>query len=300
MREKTPEPAPRENKIGLLYALAAFGTWGIIPIYFKLLQSVHPFEILCHRMIWSIPVAGIILVAGKKRNELNEALSSIKTLGTLLITTLLFAISLTTFIYAVNTERVLAGSLASFIAPLVNVLLGVVFLRETMGRARGCAILLAAIGTVYLVVIHSELVWMALIIAFSFSIYGFLRKTVRAGPVSGLLIEACLLSPIAAGFLSTQGKSQVYLNNWHTGALLMSTGIVGTLPMIWFTGAARRLPYSYMAMFQYLVPSLQFLLALFIYKESFSLDHLITFGCIWIALGIIIVNSAMSHIHTSV
>ena len=164
----------------------------------------------------------------------------------------------------------------------------------------GFSILLAAIGTVYLVFIHSELIWLALIIAFSFSIYGFLRKTVRTGPVSGLFIEACLLSPVAIGFLLTQlqgDKNQVNLNNWPTGVLLLGTGIVGTLPLAWFTSAARRLPYSYMAMFHYLAPSLQFLLAVFIYKEPFLLDHLITFGCIWIALGIFIVNSAVPRFH---
>ena len=302
MREKIPEPDSRETKIGVLYALAAFGSWGFLPIYFKSLQFIHPLEIMCHRIIWSVPVTVIIMIAGKNWNELNEALSSAKTLGTLLLTTVLIAISLFTYIYAVTTERVLASSLGLFITPLVNVVLGVVFLRETIDRTQGFAILLAAMGTIYLVFIHSELIWLALIIAFSFSLYVFLRKAVRVGPVNGLFIEACLLSPIAVGFLLTQlqgDKNQVNLKSWPAGVLLLCAGIVGTLPLVWFTSAARRLPYSYMAMFQYLAPSLQFLLAILIYKEFFLVDYLITFGLIWIALGIIIVNSARLHFQTN-
>jgi chloramphenicol-sensitive protein RarD len=217
------------------------------------------------------------------------AVRSSRTLATLALSATLVASNWFTFIFGVTHDRILETSLGYYINPLVNVVLGMVFLRERLTRLQTVSVLLAAAGTLYLALSYGAIPWISLIVAFTFGFYGLLRKTVRVDSMGGLLVETALLAPVALGFL-------IVLAGRHAGAfvttggkislLLVLAGAVTALPLIWFASAARKLPYSVIGLCQYVAPSLTFLLAVFLYGEPFTRPHAVAFGCIWTALAI--------------
>ncbi|MGD2125855.1 MAG: EamA family transporter RarD [Desulfobacteraceae bacterium] len=284
----------REQKLGVFYALAAFGFWGLVPIYFKAVQHVSPVNVLCHRVVWAVPFTAVLITFGREWAPLREALGKSKVLGTLVLTAAIAATNWFIFIYAISTERVLQASLGYFINPLVNVLLGMVFLRERLRRWQAVAVLLAAAGTLNLTLKFGALPWISLGLAFSFGFYGLLRKTVRIESLNGLFVETSLLFLPAFGYLAfaaRQGTGAFGVIHWKTTVLLALAGAVTSLPLVWFTSAARKLRYSTIGLLQYLAPSLQFMLAVFLYEEPFTLAYLVTFGCIWSGLTIFVVDS---------
>ena len=287
-------PAFQEQKIGVLYALAAFGFWGIVPVYFKAVQHVAPLEILCHRVAWSVPFTALLITLGRDWGALVEAVSTRKILGTLFLSAILVATNWFIFIYAIITDRLLQASLGYFINPLVNVLLGVVFLRERLRPWQVLAVILAAAGTFNLTVNYGMLPWISLTLAFSFGFYGLIRKTVPIESVNGLFIETSLLFPFAVAYLlyrAVKGVGAFGVIDWQTTTLLALAGLVTSLPLVWFTSAARRLQYTTIGIVQYLGPSLQFLLAVLYYHEPFTSVYLITFAFIWAGLAIFIAGS---------
>jgi chloramphenicol-sensitive protein RarD len=284
----------RDLKIGVLFALGAFGFWGLVPIYFKALQHVAPLNILCHRVVWSVPFTAGLILAGRQRRSLHEALHVSGVLRTLFLSATLVAFNWFVFIYAITTNRVIHASLGYFINPLVNVLLGMVFLREKLGRWQTLAVLLAATGTLNLAVRQGELPWISLALAFSFGFYGLLRKTVRIESLNGLFVETSLLFPFALGYLvfaAWKGVGAFGVVNWQTTLLLALAGAVTSVPLVWFTSAARKLRYSTIGLLQYLAPSLQFALAVFLYQEPFTAAHQLTFGFSWAGLAIFMADS---------
>ena len=284
----------REQKLGVSCALAAYGFWGMVPIYFKSIGHVSPLEILSHRVIWSVPLTAVLIALAHDWLGLRRALASKEVWRTLLVTALLVTINWLIFIYAVNTDRILQASLGYYINPLVNVLLGVVFLRERLRPLQVVAVLFAAAGTANITIQFGRFPWIALVLAFSFGTYGLLRKTVRIEAVNGLFVETALVCPIALGYLIYLGiKGGLAFGNvdHQTTWLLFLAGAVTAFPLVWFTSAARRLRYSTMGLLQYLAPSLMFLLAVFRYGEPFTLINFITFGCIWTGLAIFVVDS---------
>jgi chloramphenicol-sensitive protein RarD len=294
----TGSPPSRE---GILYALGAFSFWGLVPIYFKALSHIPPFELLCHRILWSVPVAAAILFLGGQWSHLKEALGRRSVRMTLLVTSALVGANWFLFIYAVSTDRILQSSLGYYINPLVNVLLGMVFLGERLNFRQAAAVSLAAAGTIYLTRSHGELPWLALALAFTFAVYGLLRKTVQIESVAGLFVETCLISPMAIGalvILGTQGKAAWGLNDPWITLLLVMAGPITVLPLIWFTNAARRLPYSTVGILQYLSPTIMFLLSVFLYKETFTTAHLITFLCIWSGVVLYTVDAIVTYRNT--
>ena len=284
----------REQKIGVLYGLAAFGFWGFVPIYFKALQHVLPLEILGHRVIWSVPLRALLITLGRDWNALRLALYSRKVLGMLFVSSTLVAFNWFVYIYAVNTDRVLQASLGYFINPLVNVLLGIMFLRERLRPLQAIAVLFAAAGTITLTVSHGTVPWIALALASLFGLYGLLRKMVRIESVNGLFVETSLLFPFALGYLVFRGMKGVGsfgAIDWQTTMLLILAGAVTTFPLVWFTSAVRRLRYATIGILQYLAPTIQFFLAILCYNEPFTLTSLLTFACIWAGLVIYMVDS---------
>ena len=289
-------PTQQRNK-GFLNALAAFSAWGFVPIFFKMIQHVQPLEILCHRALWTVMFTALLISVNRDWAALRIDLFSKKVLLTLILTSLLLASNWLGFILAVTTDRVLEASLGYFIVPLINVLLGMLFLRERLRFLQGTAVVLAAAGTLNLTFNYGQIPWLSLFLAFSFGFYGLLRKTVRIGSLNGLFFEALLVSPPALLYLivlSVQNRSSFLSINWETTFLLLSTGVVTTLPLMWFTKAARLLPLFAVGLFQYLAPSIHFLLAVYYYHEPFTSHHLITFGCIWTALLLFMVD-ALCH-----
>ncbi len=290
-RPSAPGSPEAENgqKKGLLYALAAFGFWGLVAVYFKALQHVPSMEVLAHRVFWSVPLTALLLSYSHGWSSLRTSLRSPRVLKTLFLSASLVLVNWFVFIYAIQTGRVVEASLGYYINPLVNVLLGTVFLGERLRRTQLVAVALAALGTLNMLILQGTLPWIALILASSFGLYGLLRKTVAVEPVGGLFVETALMTPLAVGYLVFLGiRTEICfgLVDTATTVLLAMTGAVTAFPLVWFTHAARRLKLSTLGLIQYLAPTLQFLLGVLAYGEPFGWTHLITFCCIWAGVGI--------------
>jgi chloramphenicol-sensitive protein RarD len=281
-------------RAGVAYGLAAYGAWGLAPVYFKAVASVPALEVLAHRVVWSVAIlVALMFFRGQWRVAI-QALRHRQTHLILIATTLLIATNWYLFIWSVEHNLVLQASLGYFINPLVNVLLGVVFLRERLSRWATISVALAAVAVAIQAVQGAGIPYIALALAFMFGIYGLLRKVVKIKAVPGLAVETMMLFPPAVGYLvwlGMQDSGQFLARSWSFDVLLIFAGFMTTLPLIWFTKAARRLPLSTMGFMQYIAPSLHFLLAVLAYGEAFTYHHAITFGCIWIALGIYSVDA---------
>ncbi|MDH3475334.1 MAG: EamA family transporter RarD [Rhodospirillales bacterium] len=292
---QTGEAEARARKAaGAAYALAAFFFWGTVPVYFKAVGHVPALEILTHRIVWSVLLLGAIIALTRRWRAIAAALSERRTLLLLLFTTSVLSLNWLVFIWAINAGRVLETSLGYYINPLVNVVLGVVVLRERVGPWRSLAVVLAAAGVLNLALRAEGFPWVALTLAFTFGTYGLIRKTVKIEAAEGLLVETVLLLPFGLAYLlylAASGAGAFGTVDWRTDLLLVLSGAVTALPLIWFTAAARRLDYSTLGFFQYIAPSGHFLLAVFVYGEPFTNAHLVTFLCIWSGLAIYTLRS---------
>lgn len=275
---------------GVIPALAAFSFWGVAPIYFKWLGVVGDVEIIAHRVVWSVLTLFLFLLLRDGAGFWRRLRLPLKTIGWLCLSAILVALNWFIFVWAVNRGHVLDTSLGYFITPLVNVLLGVIFLRERLSRTQFLAILFAAAGTLYMAWYLGTPPWTALALAVSFGLYGLLRKQLDAGPMIGLLWETILLSPLALAYLLwfMPPASQHFINDGTRITLLLAvSGLVTVLPLVWFHMAAQKLSLSTIGFFQYLAPSISFLLAVFMFGEAFTRGHLVTFTLIWIALAMV-------------
>lgn len=284
---------------GMLFAVAAYAMWGFAPMYFKVIKQVPAIEILMHRMIWSLFILIILIVAVGKIDRVLAAVRNPKVLKTLLISGLLLAGNWLLFIWAINSNHLLEASLGYYINPLLNVLLGYLFLGERLRRMQQVAVAIALIGVTYLVVSFGQLPWIALLLAGSFGIYGLLRKQVAVDSLPGLLIETSMMTPFAIAYWIwfAGPTSNFMLNDTSHNLLLICAGLVTTAPLLCFTAAAKRLMYSTLGFFQYIGPSIMFLLAVFVYQEGLQLDRLITFAFVWLALGIFSYDSYRQYRH---
>ncbi len=277
----------KDHQVGLLAALGAFSVWGLAPIYFKLLGSVGADEIIAHRVVWSVLFLALVLLIRKGRNFVSHLKVSPGALLALALSGTLIAVNWLTFVYAVNTDRVLSTSLGYFINPLMSVVLGMLVFRERLSLLQMAAVLIAALGTGYMTVRLGQFPWIALVLASSFAAYSVVRKLLDVGPMVGLFWETLLVSPLALvwlGMLSAQGRLAFEAGEWGLIALLAGTGLLTVVPLLLFATGVRRLPLSTIGIMQYLAPSITFLLAVFAFGEPFSLDHGITFGCVWLGL----------------
>ena len=278
--------AHRRAQAGFLYGLAAYGLWGILPIYFKLLKSVPPVDIVAHRIVWSLVVLVAFVSIAKAWDQVRAAVFNQKTRYLLLLTALLIGTNWLLYVYAINTGHILAGSLGYYLNPLANILLGRFILKERLTKVQWAAVGIAAAGIAVLASGALGTLWISLTLCFTFATYGLLRKIVHVESLAGLTIETALLLPIALGWLllgGSEGRPMFGTGGIETG-LLLASGVVSTVPLLCFTAAARRLAYSTVGMLQFLAPTLQFLLAVAVYNEPFSRAHAIAFGCIWTAL----------------
>jgi chloramphenicol-sensitive protein RarD len=280
--------APAERRVGLLYGLAAYLAWGLLPLYFRALHDVPPLEILAHRVLWSVLLLAGLVTVMRRWPEVARPLSAGRGRLTLLCTTTLISVNWGVYIWAVHAGRVLEASLGYFINPLVNVLLGVLFLGETLSRRQQLAVGLAGVGVAALVVSAGALPWVALVLAVSFGFYGLLRKRERIDAVGGLFSETALLAPLAAGFLAllaSRGTGHLGAEP-RTTALLVAAGAVTALPLIWFAVGVQRLRLSTIGLLQYVAPTMQFSIAVFVFGEPFTAAHGVAFACIWTSLAL--------------
>ena len=288
-----------DKQIGGLYALLTYGSWGFLPIYWKLLYSASALEILAHRMLWSMVFVFGLLAVQKRLNEILELFKSSKNIWLLLLTAFLLGFNWFVYIYAVNTAQVIEASLGYYINPLLNVLMGFIFLRERLNFLQCMALSLAALGVLNFLWDFGSLPWIALSLSFTFSLYGLVRKVIPVKPLVGLLIETVLLAPLAIIMISIWkiDGSGSFGKQWETDLLLIGAGVVTSLPLLWFVNAAKRLRYTTMGFFQYLAPSLNLLLGIFLYNEPFTQAHIITFSLIWSGLAIFSINTFNEHQH---
>jgi chloramphenicol-sensitive protein RarD len=275
--------------IGMLYAATAYAIWGIFPIYFKSLQAIPPAEILLHRMLWSLLFVAAVLAWRKQWAWLGEVLRKPKVLAGFAASALLLSSNWFIYIWAVNNGRVLDSSLGYFINPLFNVLLGFLVLRERLRPIQWIAVALAAIGVVWLTWHGGQPPWVALALATTFGLYGLLRKTAVLGALEGLALETLLLFPLALGYLivlTLRHQNSFISAPTSLQVLLAAAGPITAIPLLLFASGARRIPLSLLGLLQYIGPTLQLLLGVWLYHEPFGGMRLIGFALIWSALAV--------------
>lgn len=284
--------------IGVACALGAFGAWGLFPVFFKLLATVPAPEILAHRVVWSAVVTAGLITVSRRWPRVSAILLSPRTLMVLAGSALIISVNWGVFIWAVTHGRVLESSLGYFINPLVSVLLGVLFLRERLRPLQWAAVGLAAIGVGWQVLGIGVVPWIALILAFTFGFYGLIRKLVSADAMTGLFVETALASPIALGYLGYlewQGTASFGAAGGNVELLLVLSGAVTALPLILFVAGARLIQLSTLGLLQYIVPTGHLLLAVYAYGEPFTVDRLVTFSFIWVALAAFTFDAIRRH-----
>jgi chloramphenicol-sensitive protein RarD len=278
------------TRSGLLMGLCAYAAWGVMPLYFKALVHVASTEIVAHRILWSLIFLGILATLWKRWPGIRAALANRRVALTLLLTAVLIGINWLVYIYAVVSGHVLEGSLGYYLNPLVNVLLGVFLLKEKLSMLQKGAVFLAGAGVAILALGAGGAIWISLTLAASFATYGFLRKVAPVDSLEGLWVETLFLAPLAfvwVLWLAQSGDSD-FLHSRTTDLLLILGGAVTAIPLLLFTAAAKRLPYSTLGFLQYVAPSLQFLLAVLVFGEPLTTAHFVCFAAIWAALVIFV------------
>lgn len=285
-----------QRNYGAAYAAGAYIAWGLLPIYWKALQRVPAAEILANRIIWAL-VAALALVAWRRRGStIWAALRNPRTVLLFLTSGVLLAANWMVYIWAVQHNFVVESSLGYFINPLVNVLLGVLFLRERLRIGQGAAVAIALCGVVYLALSHGGVPWIALSLATTFGLYGLIRKTATLGSLEGLTLETLALALPSLAYvlwLQAQGSGALGHSDGTTLALLIGSGIVTSVPLVLFAAGARRITLITLGILQYIAPSLQFGLGTLLYGEALSTERLVGFCLIWAALAIYTVEGSL-------
>jgi chloramphenicol-sensitive protein RarD len=277
------------HRTGLLAGIVAYGSWGFVPLYFKAVAAAPPWELISHRVAWSVLLLLALVARKGQLPELRQALRPGRTLAMLALASVLIAVNWLVYIWAILAGRVMEGSLGYFINPLVNVGLGLIVFRERLERPVGIAVAVASLGVVWLTVGLGHLPWISLGLALSFGAYGLVRKLVPVGAVLGLCVETLLLLPLALGYLAwagANGRLAFRSGNLRLDVLLVLAGPITAVPLIFFAAAARRLPLSTLGFLQYVSPTLQFLLAVFAFGEPLDATRAGAFAFIWAGLAI--------------
>lgn len=274
---------------GLAEALAAYLTWGVVPAFFKLLADVSPFEIVAERICWSVPLLLAILAVRGRLGEVRSAFGDPNTRWRLLLSAALIGVNWLVYIAAVNGGHILAASLGYYLNPLINVALGVAVLKERMSRAQGIAIALAAAGVSLLLFRALDTLWISMTLAISFALYGLVRKLTPVRPMPGLTVETLVLLPLALAaalwFLAGDPRPG-FGSDWRLSLLLVASGPVTALPLMWFGGAARKMPLATLGFVQFLSPTIVFFLGVFAYGEPLRAVQLACFVLIWSAVAL--------------
>ena len=286
---KTQLNLDKNTVLGVGYAASAFLIWGISPIYWKALRAVPALEIILHRMVWSFFFLVPLIIIMRRWQEFIDTLKNHRTLLILLFTALIIGGNWLLYIWAVNNDNLLQASLGYYINPLVNVVLGMVFLKERLRAPQILAVVLATAGVLYLSIYYGKFPWIALTLAVSFGLYGLIRKVAPVGSLVGLAVETLLLSIPALVYLfylDSQGQGSIFRVSLKLDLLLMGCALVTAIPLLFFTLGARRLYLSTIGLLQYIAPSCMFILAVFLFHEPFSSAQVVTFIFIWTALAI--------------
>lgn len=274
---------------GILFAATAYALWGIFPLYFRLLRSVPAFEVLMLRMVLSLVTVAIILVLWRRWAWMRQVVAHPRVLGRYATAAVLVAVNWFVFIWATQNGHVLDASLGYFITPLINVVLGRLALHERPRPVQWTAIVIAAIGVLWLSIQTGHVPWIALILALSFGAYGLAKKTAPLGALEGLALETALLFPLAVvalAWMSVHGQSALMTADPALRWLLIASGPLTALPLLMFAAGARRVPMTTLGLLQFIAPTLQLLLGVWVFDEAFGGPALIGYGLIWTALAL--------------
>ncbi|MEA1915467.1 MAG: EamA family transporter RarD [Campylobacterota bacterium] len=277
------------HTIGIFYAVAAFLFWGMVPIYFKQVSDVNALEVLMHRVVWSVVVLLVLLGISKQFNQIKPILKNPSQIKYLVLSSFFVSLNWLIFIYAINSDKILEASLGYFINPLISIFFGYVFFSEKITRNQLIAIGIATFAVIIQLITIGSLPLISLGLAFSFALYGMVRKKVNIASLPGLFIETLLTTPFALAYLFylvSIDASAFVSNGAYTAVMLSLAGLITVLPLLWFNAATLRLKLSTLGMLQYLGPSVAFLIAIFIYDEPLSSAKMFTFVLIWIALAL--------------
>jgi chloramphenicol-sensitive protein RarD len=274
---------------GIAYATLAFVMWGLFPLYFRHIAAVPPLEVVLHRSAWSLLFVMGLLAALRRFGWLRELAAQPRRLGSFALSALLLAVNWLLYVYAVQSGQVVEASLGYFINPIVSVLLGVLVLHERLNKAQWCAVALAAVGVLWLTLLAGRLPWIALMLAVSFGLYGLMRKTASLGALEGLALETLLLAPLvlpALAWWSYSGRGAMAQGDPALAAWLIIGGPLTALPLLLFAASARRLPLATVGLLQYLSPTIQLALGVWVFHEPFDRTRLVGFGFIWAGLAL--------------
>lgn len=283
--------ARKHGSGGFLLGLTAYGLWGILPIYFNALREIPAVDIVAHRVLWSFPFLVLLITVSGRWNKVRAAATMPRTILMLFFTAILIGTNWLLYVYAVTGGHILAASFGYYLNPLANVLLGRFVLRERLTRLQWAAVAIAAAGISILAAGALSQLWMSLSMCITFALYGLLRKIVRADALTGLGVETAILFPLAAAWLGwgAIASQPVFGTSPGETELLLLAGIISTTPLLLFTAAAKRLPYSTLGMLQFVAPTLQFLIAVLLYGEHVTIAHAIAFPAIWFALVLYVI-----------
>lgn len=289
-------------KQGIFFGLAAYVLWGILPVYWKALELVSPFEILSSRFMWSCVFVFLLIIFQKKwplfTKEVKLVFSNVKTGVAMVAAGITISFNWGTFIWAVNNGHIVETSMGYYINPLVSILFAVVFLRERLDKMQLAAITCAFIGVASMVYSFGKIPWVSLTLAFTFALYGLLKKILPVSALTSIMLETLLITPLALVYeysLWQQGVSFYVSGNLQVIMMLTGAGVVTAIPLLLFTAGARLLPLKIIGFLQYISPTLTLLIGVFVYNEAFTASHLLAFGWIWAALLLFIVSQLRSN-----
>lgn len=289
-------------KQGIFFGLAAYVLWGILPVYWKALELVSPFEILSSRFMWSCVFVFLLIIFQKKwplfTKEVKQVFSNVKTGAAMVAAGIIISFNWGTFIWAVNNGHIVETSMGYYINPLVSILFAVVFLRERLDKMQLAVIACAFIGVASMVYSFGKIPWVSLTLAFTFALYGLLKKILPVSALTSIMLETLLITPLALVYeysLWQQGVSFYASGNLQVIMMLTGAGVVTAIPLLLFTAGARLLPLKIIGFLQYISPTLTLLIGVFVYNEAFTASHLLAFGWIWAALLLFIVSQLRSN-----
>jgi chloramphenicol-sensitive protein RarD len=291
-RADGPKAVDKETTAGILFGIGAYGLWGLLPLYFFVLMPAGAVEIVANRVVWSLLFCALLITVTRAWTALAQALRNRAVFGSLALAAFLIAVNWLTYTYGVTTGQAVEASLGYFINPLVSVLLGVFVLKEKLRPLQWAAVGIGFIAVGVLTYSYGKLPWIALTLAFSFGFYGFVKKRVgpRVDAVTSLSVETMVLAPFAAAtmiYLGATGNATLTTQGSGHFWLLLASGVITAVPLLFFGASARRLPMTTIGLLQYFAPLLQFILALVVFKEAMTLDRWIGFGVVWLALAVL-------------
>ncbi|WP_370123904.1 EamA family transporter RarD [Arthrobacter sp. MW3 TE3886] len=295
VRPAGPAPVDKDTTAGILFGIGAYGLWGLLPLYFYVLQPAGAVEIVANRVVWSLLFCVLLITVTRSWRVLAAAFRDRTVIGPLSIAAALIAVNWLTYTYGVTTGQAVEASLGYFINPLVSVLLGVFVLKEKLRPLQWAAVGIGFVAVGVLTVSYGKLPWIALTLALSFGLYGFVKKRVgpRAEAITSLTVETIVLAPVAAAtmiFLAVSGAATLAANGAGHFWLLVASGVITAVPLLFFGASARRLPMTTIGLLQYFAPVLQFIVALVVFKETMTPDRWAGFGVVWLALLVLTVD----------